>query len=98
MPEPGIEQLSEEQRKKIQDWFDKKTPLVGACSICNHRNWVLADYMAYAPVFSADSSRLPSDSVYPFILLHCQHCSHTIFFSATIMEIAPEQAPERADG
>lgn len=100
-----ISELTEEQRLKVQDWFDRKSAggVIGKCSVCGSRHWVLVEYLVHAPKFAPGAGMLIGGTEFPFVMITCANCGNTHFHSAVMIglfagkEDQPTQEGEHAD-
>ncbi len=89
--------LTDDQRSKVQKWFDEKTPLIGACPMCNHREWVLGDQMVQPMPFINGGGLTIGGSAFPMIMLACGHCGNIQFQSAVMMGLLVAEAKPNAE-
>lgn len=91
-----MNELTGDQRKKVQNWFDEKAPLVGKCPMCGHREWSLGSHLVVPPVFS-DGDLFIGGTAYPFIMLTCGHCGNTQFHSAVMIGLLPSSSTPQSE-
>ena len=104
--------LSKEQKQKVIQWLSEKVdPETGlVCSICNTREWTVADDLVIPPVYRGGGFVIGGVG-YPQAMLICKNCAHTIYVNAVRIGLwedekgesdSPEdpipQAEEKADG
>ena len=75
--------LSKEEIQKVIKWLSEKmdqtTGLV--CSICNTRQWTVADDLVIPPIYRAGGVSI-GGAGYPQAMLICNNCAHTVYVNA----------------
>jgi predicted nucleic-acid-binding Zn-ribbon protein len=75
-------------QKKIEDWLKQKC-LLFICPACGQRQWN-ADKLVSGLVNDPPGHvNLRDAQLAPFVPLTCLNCGYTVFFSATVMGLAP---------
>ncbi len=78
--------LNQQDYDKINEWFRSKWKMP-VCPVCNARNsWSVEQYLANAPILRAISSQ--QSNTYPFVLVICSNCGHTVHMNAVSIGIA----------
>lgn len=80
-PDEGL--LSEPERARIRDWFNKFHPGGLACPICKQAKWSVLDHFV-TPVMLGGESRaqLNFGSAYPCFVLTCDSCGNAELINA----------------
>lgn len=75
------EKLTDDQKKRFAEWVNSKTPLIGKCSVCGHREWTILDDILEVRPFNGGGMVI-GGPVYPYVALFCTNCTNTQFLSA----------------
>jgi len=84
--------LSEDEIKKIDEWFKAKWNPSYACPISGHTSWQIGEHLVVPPSLGATGIAL-SGPVYPQVMVLCSGCGFTLFFNAVLMGIWPSAGP-----
>ena len=72
--------LSAEDHEKIQKWWLTgprwKAPV--RCPVCQTQKWTVSNYVVEIERHAADQSEEGS-MTFPFVMVACNHCAHTLF-------------------
>ncbi|MCI1143160.1 hypothetical protein MOP88_14015 [Sphingomonas sp. WKB10] len=92
-----MQELTEEQRSKVQTWIDSKTGLIGKCPICSQRQWVLGNHLVQPMPFSRGGGITIGGGSVPLAMLFCNNCGNVQFQSAVMMGLIPRDEEPRND-
>jgi hypothetical protein len=105
---PDRAKLTQKQRAKVKSWLDAKTPLIGKCSVCGERHWLLLEHLIFAPVYYPRGTIVNGGPNYPCVGMLCTNCGNTQFLNAVMIGVderqpddfddLPVAAPEATDG
>ena len=85
------ENLTDEQKQQIKDWVDGKVGNKGfTCSVCRSAQWIIGDHLVSSPIFSKGVHL--GGPIYPFAMLICSVCAHTVFLNSVIIGLSPARA------
>lgn len=87
--------LSADERQKIADWINSKTPLVGKCPTCGDRKWQVLDHLVYSPIHYR-SGMLIGGPNYPHAGIICTNCGNTQFLNAVMIGLVESSQPPGA--
>jgi hypothetical protein len=73
--------LTPDDHEKIQNWWDGRWKAPVICPVCKTTSWAIGNHVVNAPRYAADAFA-PGTGSYPFVVVACQMCMHTMFFNA----------------
>jgi len=77
--------LTEEERKKINNFLEKKWKPPHNCSICHNNSWHISkELFELRPFYGGGLKKLSPSGVAPLIVITCANCGNTIFINALI--------------
>lgn len=77
--------LTEEERKKINDFLEIKWKSPHNCSICHKNSWNISkEVFELRPFYGGGLKMLSPSVVAPVIIITCANCGNTIFINALI--------------
>lgn len=94
MPDQGG-RLTDADQEKARQWFaiHWKEPVV--CPVCRTDNWTVGDHVVQSARWAQNMFAPPA---YPFVMVACNSCHHTLLFNAVPMGIVPVyQEPQPAE-
>jgi hypothetical protein len=75
--------LTSDHRRKFQEHIDKKTHLIGKCSVCSSRSWTLLDHFVQMPLYHTDGNiYMGGGPAYPNVGIVCTNCGNTQLINA----------------
>jgi hypothetical protein len=88
--------LTPEDHGLIKAWFARtwKQPVV--CQVCGHSEWTYGPHLVQTQRYGFDSGA-PNTITYPYVVVSCSHCAHTMFFGAVTMGVQPPAPPNLAN-
>jgi hypothetical protein len=88
-----VDHLSEDQKKKINDWF-LRIPGGLRCEICKNINWTVYETFTAPLVVSKDIVvNLSPLKVYPQFVVCCTTCGNTKSINAIVAGVLPGGGP-----
>ena len=91
MPD-GSGRLTEEDHEKIRNWWTGRWKAPVVCPVCKTSGWTVATHVVV--VHRAAPDHLVQGSpAYPFFLVTCNTCTHTMFFNAVAVGVAAPYDP-----
>ena len=94
--EPVPSRLTDEHRKKVNEWFlaHLKTGTGSGCPLCGNKKWsTLADFVVPANFTPGGGVSLGGD-VYPHFMLVCNVCSNVQFINAIKAGVLGKDGPK----
>jgi hypothetical protein len=86
--------LTPEQKQKIENWFrDKRHPAGAICPICQTRSWTILPQLV-TPLVYAEGGLLLGGASYPHFVLVCNNCGNSQFINAVITGLVEPKKPE----
>jgi hypothetical protein len=77
--------LTDEERKKINDFLEKNWASPQNCSVCHKNSWNISPEVFELRSFHGGSMVIGGKSgIVPLILITCDNCGNTIFINALI--------------
>jgi hypothetical protein len=77
--------LTDEERKKINDFLEKNWASPQNCSVCHKNSWNISPEVFELRSFHGGSMVIGGKSgIVPFIFITCDNCGNTIFINALI--------------
>ena len=90
--------LSEEQQKQILNWIKERWTGSQECSICGHREWVVAPDLV-TPMSWRKGSIGVGGTSYPYVQVICANCARMHLFNATVvLEMSGHEKGGDGDG
>jgi hypothetical protein len=80
--------LTAADNEKIQRWWAQHWKSPVTCPVCKTSAWTAAPHIVNVPRFAADALA-GNTQTYPFIIVSCNTCFHSMFFNAVPIGIAP---------
>jgi hypothetical protein len=78
------DRLTEEETKKIQQWFDTNAGAHSKCPICGTNEWAAIEHLV-SPIILGGPRRNGwemGSGVYPHFMMSCQKCGNVQFINA----------------
>lgn len=92
-----MQPITDDQRQKVQAWFDEKAPLIGACPMCKQRQWVLGDYLVQPMPFTEGGTLVIGGLSMPLLMLICGNCGNVQFQSAVMAGLVSHESGPQSD-
>ena len=86
--------LTDEEKAQVVTWLESRWAGGLACSVCNSRQWSVADHMIAPLLMDGKSTILATGPVYPQVMVICTNCGHTLYFNAPMMGLVKGKAQE----
>jgi predicted nucleic-acid-binding Zn-ribbon protein len=83
-----MQQLTLEQRQKVEKWFAEKANVMGQCPVCRNRQFTLLDHMVAPPIFDGGGLTIGGPA-YPMVMVMCTNCGNTNFHNAVVLGLLP---------
>lgn len=80
--------LTDAEMKIVNKWLGEKWVRGSLCYVCGQSDWEVESYLAHAPLIRAGLIARLGEKAYPFILVICANCGHTVFINAVAMGIS----------
>ena len=93
MPTPSG-RLTDADMKKVEDWLEHRWPSKNKCPLCTMETLRIEPHLTATPL--SGHHELIMTQAYPFVLVLCENCGHTIFFNAVTLGLA--EGTEESDG
>jgi len=91
MPDPSGK-LTEEEKRKISDWFRERWKLPATCPICGTMNWTIGEHLVQPLTFSGGGISV-GGITYPQVMLISTDCGYTRLFNAVMLGLLPQAPP-----
>lgn len=75
--------------EKAIAWFDKHWKPIRNCTVCLNNSWVVSDELMEMRPFNG-GTLVTGGPIYPFIVVTCGTCGHTLFFNAVLAGASTE--------
>jgi hypothetical protein len=84
--------LSEADLAIIRKWWDQhwREPVV--CPVCKTSEWRMANHVLKVHRHGFDAFK-DGTTIYPYIVVMCATCAHTMFFNSAKIGLPPPSAP-----
>ncbi len=81
--EPG--KLTDQETETVMAWLQERAGEDLPCPVCSHEAWLIGDLKGRLP-----APHPLGGPAYPFVVLLCMNCAHTLFFNAIVMGVEPK--------
>lgn len=78
--------------QKVVEWLNSHWEGLKLCPICHHNNWFVNDSLVQLTEFHRVGLVL-GGPVIPMVVVSCNNCGHTLFFSALKLGVIAADAP-----
>ena len=90
--------LSEEQKERILKWISERWTGNQDCSICGHRDWVVAPDLVAPMIWRKGSIAIGGNS-YPYVQIICSNCARMHMFNAVmVLQMLDQEQGGDGDG
>src|SRR6218665_1960865 len=94
--------LTSEHRRRFNEHINKKTHLIGKCSVCSSRSWSLLDHFVQLPLYHTDGNiYMGGGPAYPNVGLVCTNCGNMQLINAMmsgVLDANPSDKKREPDG
>jgi len=80
-PDNPQQELTSEQKKKVEAYLRDNWNQSPHCPISGHRNWIIGDHIVAPPIHSG-AGLLLGGPAYPQVMVICGGCGYTMYFNA----------------
>lgn len=84
--------LTQSQKDKFAAWLNERATLIGKCTLCGERRWIIIDELLEVRPFTGGGLTV-GGSLYPFVGVACQNCGNTQFVSAILSGVIESGTP-----
>ena len=81
---------SEIDKDKILDWLDQHWKGTRDCPICSNNRWSVSDELVELRPYRG-GALVTGGAIYPFIVVTCSTCGHTLLFNGVVAGLLKEQ-------